>query len=321
MCLWSKVRSVRRNGPRCLFVCLYTLGFVFAGLPSLAGEAGEANAPAVKVIVSESTLININKNDAKAAFKIYMNALGKGTNIRAIESVMISPSARATVEELKSTKNNLVSLSLEEYIECPEGIFGDELLIGGSESKVGTHFVLLVREDSGIDELSDLEGRELIRLAENRTQTSDAWFECLLTESGLNPSGDFLVRSREEKDLSRTVLPVFFGKVAACIITENGFDLMGELNPQIHQKLKVLARSAKIVPAAMVMQADFDEKLKTSLLDAMEILTNETEGQQVLTLFRESEVSVINRKVFDDSLELYKHWLQVAGSDAVKTGI
>lgn len=321
MYLWSKVRSIRRNGPGCLFVCLYTVGLVFAGLPSLAVEAGEGNVPAVKVIVSESTLININKNDAKAAFKIYMNALGTGTKIRAIESVMISPSACATVEELNKSKNNLVSLSLEEYIDCPTGIFGDELLIGGSENKIGTHFVLLVREDSGIEELSDLEGRDLIRLAENRTQTSDAWLECLLTESGLSPSSDFLVRYREEKDLSRTVLPVFFGKVAACLITENGFDLMGELNPQIQQKLKVLARSAKIVPAAMVMQADFDVKLKTSLLDAMEILTKKTEGQQVLTLFRESEVSVIDRKVFDDSLELYKHWLQVAGSDSVKTGI
>jgi hypothetical protein len=47
--------------------------------------------------------------------------------------------------------------------------------------------------------------------------------------------------------VSRIILPVFFGKADACVVTLSAFDIMADLNPQITQQLKMKKQSEGLV--------------------------------------------------------------------------
>lgn len=250
--------------------------------------------------------------DATAAFKVWMKALQGASDIPINDTVRILRSAKDIKEEMQQSKNNLISMSLPEYAEFDGNLFCDEIILGGSFSAVGVYYVLLVHQDSGIFDLKGLEDKKVIRHEENMTHTSDAWFRYLLAADNHPPASEFLAEYYEEDDLAQSVLPVFFGKAAACIVSEQGFSVMGELNPQIRQKLRVVARSPKSMPLVMVLQKGFDEELKKDVLESMQKLHKMPEGRQVLMMFKEESINVGDKGMLDEALETYRHWIEVA---------
>jgi phosphonate transport system substrate-binding protein len=57
----------------------------------------------------------------------------------------------------------------------------------------------------------------------------------------------FFGRVTKEAKLAQIVLPVYFRKADACIVTRQGFETMCELNPQLRGNLRVLASSPRLL--------------------------------------------------------------------------
>lgn len=291
-------------------VCIFITS---AGGWANTAESDQDVSPEANAILSSGTIIGVNRSDAATAFKVWLEALGRVSDLKISDSIIIATSIDQIEEQMKRSKNNMISMTIPEYSRFSDDLFEDEIILGGSFSMVGVYFVLLVHQDSGIYSLSDLKGKRLIRHEDTMTNTSDAWLHYLLADAQQAPASEFFSEYYQERDLARSVLPVYFGKSAACIVSEAGFSVMGELNPQIRQNLRVLARSKKSMPIVMVMQSGFDKELKSNVISSMKLLHEKPEGKQVLTMFKEDHIDVHDKGILEEAVQTYLHWKEVAG--------
>jgi len=72
----------------------------------------------------------------------------------------------------------------------------------------------------------------------------------------------------------------------ACVITRQGFALMGELNPQVTKQLRVLATSPQLVPHMTCFRAGFDPSLKEQIFATLTEANTSTAGKQLMTIFQ-----------------------------------
>jgi phosphonate transport system substrate-binding protein len=163
---------------------------------------------------------------------------------------------------------------------------------------------LLVRNDSGLAKLSDLRGRRLIEYSSMRGCLAPLWLDVLLANADLGSAASFFSRVSSANKPIRTVLPVFFHQEDACIVTRRGFDIMGELNPQVMKQMRVLAQSPSYLPHVTTFRAslppDILERIIQAALAAQETVT----GQQMLTMFQSSRIAEIKVEKLNSVREL-----------------
>jgi hypothetical protein len=95
------------------------------------------------------------------------------------------------------------------------------------------------------------------------------------------------------------VLPVFFRNMDACLVTRRAFDLMGELNPQIRAKLRILASSPRVTPVVVGLRNGCLPYQKKAFQEAITGLGGTAYGRQILAVFSGShmvgsDVSTLN---------------------------
>lgn len=97
---------------------------------------------------------------------------------------------------------------------------------------------------------------------------------------------DFFSSIKEFRRPSQAILPVFFEQADACLTTQQAFDVVSELNPQVSRDLVVLERSPDIASGVLVLRTGLEPRVKASLIEVLEKLPADPEGDQILRLFR-----------------------------------
>lgn len=100
------------------------------------------------------------------------------------------------------------------------------------------------------------------------------------------------------------VLPTFFGKADACLVAEDEFQLLNELNPQIAQVLSVVVTSPEVMPLLVVRHRDYHSIALPALIDRGIHLCEKPQGQQVFTLIQLSRFGRFREDEFRGTREL-----------------
>ena len=84
------------------------------------------------------------------------------------------------------------------------------------------------------------------------------------------------------------ILPVFFGKTPACIVDGPSFDLMRELNPQVGERLQVVAISDNFADGIICLSENGwrSEKDKADIIQSITNVHLDPVGQQMCVLFK-----------------------------------
>ncbi len=141
----------------------------------------------------------------------------------------------------------------------------------------------------------------------------------LLLENGLSEIKQHFAVIMEKRIFSQVILAVFFGQADAGIVTDFSFDTIAELNPQIRNRLKIIAASPPVVHAVSILRKDIDDETKKTVMDLISRLDESAEGQQVLTLFKIDRMVPIYESDLSSMVELYSRYARLK-SDASKTG-
>ncbi len=268
-----------------------------------AGALSAAEPLRIRIAFSRDTLGEMNETDARAAIRIWSESIAKqaGMDIDDNSAALLSPG-----DLLRAIRNRALDgfvLTAPEYVEVA-GLLDQKLMADEKLMRQGEQYLLLVHASSGIQNLADLAGHELHLYKNPRMCLAPMWLATLFGPQYSARPQPFFSRVTKESKLAQAVLPVYFRKADACVVTRQGFETMCELNPQLGRTLRVLATSPKLMPYFCAFRKDCPLAIKERMRYALSHLHETTAGQQVLMLFEVRRLYDVDASAFQESAGL-----------------
>jgi hypothetical protein len=141
-------------------------------------------------------------------------------------------------------------------------------------------FLLLTTVEKSFEDCRD--GILLIERGSGELPT--IWLEEEMHGRGLTNPESYFKAIEESKGAAQTVLPVFFGKADACLVSAEAFETMVELNPQLEHRLSLVAESEPLLTSVMCVREGFVEDQPGRIVNVASTLHERPDGSQILTL-------------------------------------
>lgn len=274
-----------------------------------------------RVGFSHQSFGELNENDAMAAIKAWTLAFIKERNIPAEPRSTIFRQPSEIMKALKSKSVDVVNITAVEYGYVFDEVSKDILITGNISGTITEEYILLVNVNSGVKTLSDLKGKTLGILSSVRASLSPAWIDTLLLQNGLPRADRFFERIDSSSKLNKLLIPLFFGKLDACVVTRKGFDVMVELNPQTGVRLHELASSAAIIPGILCFRKDWDSMLIQKFLVEIPKWHLSPTGKQSLRIFQTDSLEILPFERMESTLKLIREHQRLMAPDTAQKSV
>lgn len=275
--------------------------------------APSGEQPVFRIGFTRSTIGAVNENDAMAAVQIWAENFVREQDIKGDPRPIIYDSSRDLREALENQEVECIDITMDQYQDIEE-LIAKEYMVGGVTSgSVFVEYVVLARVQNKIDDLSMLSGRHLSVVDSAIHSLSLVWLDALLGQMGRGLSETFFRRITRVGDVSDAVLPVFFGQVDCCVVTRKAFTLLAELNPQIAERLMVVASSPPVVPMIFGFRKDFESPVIEKVMREATNWHLSPAGRQILTMFKTDSLKRLPFDQLDTTLELLHQQRRLRG--------
>ena len=266
-------------------------------------QAAESDHP-FRYVFSTSVLREVNENDARAAMKVWVGSLVKEGTVRADPNVAMFSKVGEIRTALQSGAADGAAVVVNELDQLREQVLFNRYVFGVMNGSIWEEYVVLVRQESPLAKLEDLQGRSLNLFQNSRMSLALIWLDTLLLQQG-QPAAAVLCRKiTPQAKLIKAVLPVFFHQTDACLITRTGFITLGELNPQVTRQLRVLAVSPKLVSGGIFFRTGYPQAQQDEMVAQLQRMHQTPGGQQVLTIFQTDRLEEHPLSVLNSAFEL-----------------
>lgn len=259
---------------------------------------------------SSSLFGEVNRNDVTAAIRIWGETFFTGGKI----PMIIEPVILGGISELRTALSDnaldFMSLPLDLYVGVRQFVDNDMFQLSVVSGSITEEYLLLVSSDRGIHDLAGLRGRNLRLLTSSRAALAPLWLEALLARKGMTPVTVFFKNVETDKKAVTAILPVFFGKADACVVTRKVLDTMIELNPQVGKKLTVIAASPPIIPVVGCFALNVDKNIREQVQKEIGNWNSKPAGKQCMTMFQLDGLEAHPVSILDDSLALLAEYKQ-----------
>lgn len=260
---------------------------------------------------STALMPDVNEDDASAAMKVWAEGVVKNGVINADPHVLMFHDFASLQTALRNKTVDGVVAPTAEYFALTNEFEFNHFVFSVVAGSIFDEYILLVRAEGRFAKVEDLRGCTLNSLKQTRTSLAPIWLDTLLLEKGLPPAAQFCGRVTEATKLTQTVLPVFFGKADACLVTRTGFNTMCELNPQVGRQLRVLAASTNYVPSGFFFRAGYPPARQEECLAEFKRVGKNPAGLQILTVFQTESLEEQPASVLNSTLDLLKRHRQL----------
>ena len=252
---------------------------------------------------SSATFTDVNENDAKAGIKVWAQTLLRARGLPVDPEPVILKDPEAIAQALRSGRIDAITLNTDESWKLGKDLLAGPFIGGLNDGRITEEYVLLVHQDSPIERIAELRGRSLTLFQNSRLCLAPFWLDTVLIQGGFPRATEFCRVTRNSK-LSKVVLPMFFRQADACLVTRRGFKTVSELNPQVGQRLKVLATSPELVPTGFCFRRDYTGPLKDTIVAELARIKDSPSGAQFLTLFQSGSLAAHPLSCLDSAFEL-----------------
>ena len=189
----------------------------------------------------------VNTEEARIALEMLMRDIMNAQGDRLRIHLEFIPEFNQVARKIISERYDLVVLSGLDYMQIRSVAPLTPKLVLSKVDRATEPLALVTQRNETLASLRQKNPRALIIDAGRAGEGDKLWLDTVLIEAGLGPSDQFFTEIRRSQKPSRSVLPVFFGQVAACVVSESALRVMNELNPQIDQRVQILKRSGDLV--------------------------------------------------------------------------
>ena len=261
---------------------------------------------AIKLIISINAFHNAKTEDAHVIAEILANHIKKSHKLEK-EFIVETPKTFDEIERSAGDDFDCIILTIEEYIHLQKKLTLEPFATNYTAGNVGYKYHLLVNKVDNINDISQLKDEVFYILARENQKAPFLWLEKLLREKSLPNSKKYLKEIVTDYKATNVVLPVFFNKAKACIVTESSLNLLVELNPSIKTKMKILESSDFILLGlGCLNKKKKDTDTYNILKDIMFTLHENEYGKQLLHLFNADKLVPYKDEYLQNYLKLAK---------------
>jgi len=239
------------------------------------------------MMASVSAMGDVNENDVRAAFRVWASAMERQMGMAIDYQRGILATSGELVQAVREGQVEGFAATVLEYLQVAGYADPALLVLDELYATSGEEYIILAHEEAALRSFRDLRGRSLAIYSSGTMCLASAWLQTLLATNNSGRTDGFLGAVTENPKLSKgVVLPVFFRKIDACLVTRRAFQTMCELNPQLQKKLRVVETSPKLVPVVMAFHKDSAPDRRRRFAQALLTLHENPVGQQLLALFQ-----------------------------------
>ncbi|QOY54216.1 PhnD/SsuA/transferrin family substrate-binding protein [Candidatus Sulfurimonas marisnigri] len=244
-----------------------------------------------------SSVNDVNIKDMTIATDVWLKEIAKEINLDTSTTIYENPAHMA--QDFADGKLDYVAafgLVFVKYFDLSKlsDGFAQAFLNGEKET-----FVVVVNKESGINTLSDLEGKSIS--IQEYDEAAKLYIEYKIKEKLENLTTKFETYPSRQ----RALLKLFFGKVKAAVSTNKSYALATELNPQIGQKLKIIEITNLQATTFGFLSKSMNENTKKLISNGAKNIHKTKRGRQLLTLYKTEMISDSKLEDLKPFQELY----------------
>lgn len=118
---------------------------------------------------------------------------------------------------------------------------------------------------------------------------------------------------KREKKAHLLILMLFFNQADVTCVYQNAYDIAIEMNPQLKQKITVLAQIENVPEGMGLFHTNTPEAFRESVIAEVLKLQNKPRGQQLLELFKSEQAIRVGVDDLSATLELYNAHQRLVG--------
>ncbi|MGZ4954437.1 MAG: PhnD/SsuA/transferrin family substrate-binding protein [Methylobacter sp.] len=183
----------------------------------------------------------------------------------------------------------------------------DDGFMGVLADKKQDAVLLVARTDKNINSAKDLRGKRLV-MQEN-DELAEMFLDTEVLKALKKTYNNIGLTIQHQKKSPRIILDVYFDKADAAVLYKSTYDITSELNPEIRNKIKILAdypiRSKNF--GYFRVNYPFNKGLSDSSKD----FNKNARAQQILEVFKTPEIDSCKVAELDDFDKLYNKHLQL----------
>ena len=289
------------------------------GAPSRDAALAAGGERLLRVGIWLPGTVSLNFADARVAIQVWAERWGRKSGVFTGAEVQVFEVRPETIaSQVADPRWDAIFLPSEDFFATAERLgYVADYTIARTDSP-GDVYVLVVRRDGGIREPVDLKGRRLIVANEHSSSCALVWLNRLLAGKGAPGLPALAASIVAEAKPAKQILPVFFGQADACLVSRHEFEAMAELNPQVGQKLEILATSPRLIPLVFSLGRGLNSREREALQTSVRIAQGDPDFRQLLMLHRMRAFEPIDRAALDTTRELWE-WGRSTGAPAKPT--
>lgn len=307
----ENARSKRR--PTRLGIIGVIVAMLFLFPPGACGQSNEI----VRMGFTRQLFVDVNENDVMAVARAWAQAFLQEGKIRVISKPIVFDSLSEIRAALSGGNVETLQITTAEFAQTRDLISDDVILCGVISGSITEEYLLLVNNKSNIKQLSDLKGRTLGMLSSVRASLAATWLDTLLLRKGLKPAATFFGQVDTNPKVGKLLIPLFFGKLDACVATRKAFDTMVELNPQTGKQLEVLESSPPVVPTIFCFRKGYTSPLRNRVVGEIQRWGLSPAGKQSLMIFQVDSLEKQSISCLDSALALIAEHRRLLGETNV----
>jgi ABC-type phosphate/phosphonate transport system substrate-binding protein len=300
----DKVRSSQEHiAWRIAFLAFATafIQIAFCGEPEIQGST------CVHFALSSSVIEpGVATDDALAAVKVWASGIGKGIGAWTTSDASVYHDLRSLAGDLNRNEIDVASVGAHEYVELEGNLNAEPVLVYVQSGKPEVEYVIIVHKESGFNSPADLRGKRLSFTKGGKSSLLPLWLDAVMIDNHLPAKESFLQEIKEASKTSQVVLPVFFRQIDAGAILKSAFDTAVTLNPQIGQKVKIIATSPPLVPQITCFRKNLPAETKAQFLKGALSLNDAPYGIQTFNIIKLERLLPFEPRYLDNVRDLVK---------------
>lgn len=277
---------------------------VLLSLPTVASARTGKEADVRAAFIVDST--QVDPATAEAAAKPFFDEIVK--KVKLSYSIIANIGHSDLLEKMKSGQVNVAFGSALQYTKLVEHLELIPISITMPFGKKHFTLLLLTRRDAGITQLASLKGKSITYSTEDINQI---YLSVLLHRIGTKDPNTFFSKINEKKNRKAPVMDLLLKETDACLVSNDLFNAMAALNPQIKSQLSILVESKPFAQNTMFANADTPKHLISAVKKTSFEMHKTTAGKQILLIFRIKSLARPEKADFDTIRELWKEYTKL----------